>query len=78
MSVEILMQCTKHYCLFIKLWQLSRKFNCIPVMVSPERLDTCPLAHVPDPDRLILRSAKYQILSWMEITAGDIVIVASA
>lgn len=37
-----------------------------------------PLAHVPDSDAFVLRVAEDEFLSWVEQTAGHVVIVTTA
>lgn len=46
------------------------------VVLPAEGLDPLPLAHVPDPYRLILRVGDDEVLSSVEEDAGDIVGVA--
>lgn len=48
------------------------------IMITPKRLNSGPLGHVPHPDALVLRVGKDELLTWMEDGAGDVVVVAAA
>lgn len=52
--------------------------NPEPIILPPKRLHRRPLAHIPDPNRLILRIRDDQLMLRMEQSDGNIVKVTSA